>query len=175
MAKWLTNLFEEIRLFFESVFHDPHEDPMNLPMNQDTPPEPPIMPPDAPKPPTPSISMLEHFCVALRDYEGKPGDLNYRNNNPGNCRCSSVGYLKKYGDVKCVNGFAKFPTYELGWEYLLALIKSKIKQHPTWTIRDLMRHYAPVEDNNDPDRYAAYLASRLAVTPDYPMSKIVNA
>ena len=45
-------------------------------------------------------SLLGKFALAIRDYEGVPGDRNYRNNNPGNCRYSSVGYLAKYEPVE---------------------------------------------------------------------------
>lgn len=120
------------------------------------------------------LSPLAHFCLAIRDYEGKPGDLNYKNNNPGNCRCSSTGYLPKYGNVKCVNNFAVFPTYELGWQYLLALVTERINQHPDWTILDFFEHYAPTSDNNDPRRYAAYVASRIAVDITYKIKNLLS-
>jgi hypothetical protein len=68
--------------------------------------------------PGPTNDRLVQFCTGIRDFEGMPGDLNYHNNNPGNCRCSRVGYLPIYGHVKCVNGFAVFKDYETGWRYL---------------------------------------------------------
>lgn len=104
---------------------------------------------------------LEEFCLCIRDYEGKPGDLNYKNNNPGNARCSSKGYLSKYGNVKCVNNFAVFPTYELGWLYLQNLVKSKITEHPEWTILDYISNHAPKSDGNNPLTYANYISARM--------------
>ncbi len=111
--------------------------------------------------------MLTTICTAIRDFEGKPGDLSYQNNNPGNCRCSPVGYLPKYGNVTCVETasgkFAHFPTYELGWEYLQNLIHFLAVAHPTWTILDLMNHYAPPADNNPTFSYANFVATRCGV------------
>lgn len=115
-------------------------------------------------PVAPQRVSLETFCLALRDFEGKPGDLNYRNNNPGNFRCSPVGYLPKYGDVKCKNGFAVFPTYALGWEYLLVSVKYRAHKHPEWTILDFFSNYAPTSDGNSPIHYANNVAKRCGVS-----------
>lgn len=131
----------------------------------------PIMPPEQPvvpvAPSKPIQTPLDTFCAAIRDYEGVPGDLNYQNNNPGNVRCSPVGYLAKYGDVMCVDTasgqFAKFPTYELGWEYLLALVQERVKEHATWDFNDFFNNYSPVSDNNHPNEYALFVANRCGV------------
>lgn len=114
-------------------------------------------------PPMPKPAMLDTFCTALRDFEGKPGDLNYKNNNPGNFRCSPVGYLAKYGAVKCVGNFAVFPSYELGWEYLQASVLHWATLHPTWTIFDFFSHYAPPSDNNPTLTYASNVAGKCGV------------
>lgn len=114
---------------------------------------------------------LEDFCLAIRDNEGAPGDLNYQNNNPGNCRCSSVGYATMYGNVLCVETksgkFAKFPTYALGWLYLNNLVKSRIHLYPNWTIyqfiADPTHGWSPAADGNDPENYAQFIGKRLGV------------
>lgn len=113
--------------------------------------------------PMPTKSMLDTFCTALMNFEGKPGDLNYLNNNPGNVRCSPVGYLAKYGNVKCVNRFAKFPTFELGWEYLLATVHHRAVLHPDWTILDFFQQWAPPSDNNPTHIYAQTVADKCGV------------
>ncbi len=128
----------------------------------------PVEPVPVPLPPNPSPmptkSVLETFATAQRNCEGGPGDLNYRNNNPGNYRFSPVGYLPKYGHVTKVGGFAHFPTYELGWEYHLASIMHTAHLHPFWTIRQYVDHYAPPEDdNNNNAEYAAALAKACGV------------
>lgn len=122
---------------------------------------------------------LEEFCTALRDYEGKPGDLNYRNNNPGNCRCSPVGYLAKYGNVLCVDTasgkFAKFSSYELGWEYLLNLVHYRANLHPKWNLYDFFGNYAPSSDKNDPDKYAESVAKVLGISPYTHLEVLLNS
>lgn len=115
---------------------------------------------------------LVKFCTAIRDFEGKPGDLNYKNNNPGNARCSPVGYLPKYGFVKCVNNFAVFSTYALGWEYLNNLVHFKAVSHPTWTILDFFNNYAPTSDNNPTKRYASFVAKRMGVSVNTKLNKL---
>lgn len=119
---------------------------------------------------------LVTFCESIRDYEGAPGDLNYQLNNPGDCRPSSVGYLAKYGNVQIVDTdtnpaylfhkgkFAKFPTYELGWEYLLALVLGRANLHPEWTILDFFSVYSPSSDGNSTTAYAQNVATRCGVT-----------
>jgi hypothetical protein len=101
----------------------------------------------------------------IRDYEGKPGDRNYRNNNPGNCRYNFGGYLSKYGKVRRdKDGFAIFPTYEQGWMYLCNMLKHWAQNtRAEWTILALMESYAPAADNNDPKRYAEYISQHLGV------------
>lgn len=129
-------------------------------------------------PPQPAaLPTLNDLMLAMRDFEGAPGDLNYRNNNPLNCRCSRVGYAKIYGAVQCVNNFARFPSLELGWLYAKNLLTQKIEKHPDWTILQLIgdKHegWAPAEDNNDPKRYAKFLADRCGVDIDYPIKKFI--
>lgn len=153
--------------FFSEIYYKkkPPQDPemLYIPL-----PETPVSPPETPKPSNPipmppKKDMLAIFCTAIRDFEGKPGDLNYKNNNPGNFRCSPVGYLPKYGNVRCVNRFAVFPSYELGWEYLEASVMHWAALHPTWTIVDFFTHYAPPSDNNPTLTYAANIAAKCGV------------
>jgi hypothetical protein len=133
--------------------------PITTPTLQTMPPAP------NPTPQSPTApDLLTTFCEAIRDYEGSPGDLNYQNNNPGNCRCSPVGYAAEYGNVLCVETasgkFAKFPTYALGWLYLKNLVDGRIKANPSWTFFDFFRVYSPRADSNDPSAYAEFVAKR---------------
>lgn len=124
--------------------------------------------------PNDNASPLITFCTAIRDNEGKPGDLNYRNNNPGNCRCSKVGYAAMYGNVKCVNNFSVFPTYDLGWQYLLNLVRFRIIKNKDWTFIDFFNNYAPTSDNNDPHAYASFVAKRCGQPVDKKISDYFN-
>ncbi len=138
--------------------------------------------PDAPI--TPSIAIapapvvanatLDNFCLAIRDYEGAPGDRNYRNNNPGNCRYSSVGYAPVYGLVEHdPQNFAIFKDMATGMLYLHNLIKYKVSKSPTDTLLQFMEKYAPVTDGNDPVKYAVFIAQRLNIHTSALMQFIV--
>lgn len=129
-----------------------------------------VLPLVSPKP----NNALVTFCTAIRDFEGFPGDRNYRNNNPGNCRCSPVGYLPKYGVVKCVDNFAVFQTYELGWEYLLNLVQHRAELHPNWTILDFFSNYAPSSDGNYPLKYASNVAKKCGVIPSCSLRELFS-
>lgn len=161
-AKWRIRKLQETHM--DEMEHMPIEPPQTIIL----PPEPikvvePVKVPVTPKKPM-KTNILDLFATAQRDFEGKPGDRNYKNNNPGNYRFSPVGYLSKYGNVTKVAGFACFPTYALGWEYHLASIMHTAHLHPNWTIRQYVDNYAPVEDNNlNNARYANALAEACGV------------
>lgn len=125
--------------------------------------------------PEPVKSLLNTFCLAIKDYEGKPGDRNYINNNPGNCRYSPIGYDPKYGVVtKDSKGFAVFSTWDLGFLYLENLVKSKIVSNPTWTILDYFaKFHAPESDGNNPKLYASFVASHCKVGIDFKIADLL--
>jgi hypothetical protein len=139
---------------------------------------------DEPKPteptvstPPPATSRLDAFCAAIKAHEGWfPGSRSFRNNNPGNCRYSSVGYLDIYKPVlKDAQGFAVFKDYATGWLYLQNLIREKIKAHPQWTLLQFFNNYAPAGDNNDPTAYANAVAKAVGLTSADLISKILSA
>lgn len=121
----------------------------------------------------PKITKLATY---IRDYEGQPGDRNYRNNNPGNCRYHFGGYLPKYGKVtQDKDGFAIFPTYQQGWMYLQNMLLNWAKTtRADWTILQLMESYAPTADNNNPTAYAANLEARLGVPAGTTLSELLK-
>lgn len=174
----LKDILAALKYFIGTVFSRP-EDIIKNSMNDepvDVPPPvvPPITPAPKPEPVVANKATLENFCLAIRDFEGAPGDRNYRNNNPGNCRFSSVGYASFYGHVgKDKDNFAIFKDYATGWLYLKNLVLSKVRKNPNQTIAQFMAVYAPVGDDNDPAHYAVYIARRLGVKADYPMRLIV--
>lgn len=146
--------------FRKGGIYNPRETPLEAP-KLPVQPSLPITPPSMPKP-----SMLETFCHAIEAFEGGPGDPNHKNCNPGDFRCSPVGYLPKYGDVKCSpGGFAVFPTYQLGWEYLIESVHHRAVAHPRWTIYDFFNNYAPPTDNNPTRKYAETVAKACGVIP----------
>lgn len=129
--------------------------------------------PAAPQTPAPTLFQL---CRVMRDFEGAPGDANYRNNNPLNCRYSPVGYLPKYQPVlKSPNGFAVFKDYSTGWLYGFEMLKHKIEKHPDWTLYDLVADHAPKSDGNDPVHYSLVIAKNLGVDNHFPLKNLVLA
>ena len=117
---------------------------------------------------------LTNFLTAIRDFEGYPGDANYRNNNPGNCRYNPSGYMPMYGIVKkSPAGFAIFPTYALGWLYLQNMVRGMIHKRPNETILEFMTRYAPESDNNPTVKYATFIAKRLGVDISFKIGDLV--
>jgi hypothetical protein len=117
----------------------------------------------------------------MRDFEGKPGDPNYRNRNPLNARFydpqgtgTDMAYLPMYRPVRCSPaGFAVFKDYQTGWLYGFNMLKHKIEKHPDWTLRDLIANHAPAEDDNNPEIYSNYVAKRLGVDNSYRVANLV--
>jgi len=166
------------------LYVKPYKDPDISDMFEPTtmpvePPETPVILPVAPSLPievpiVPNKATLTNLCLGLRDFEGKPGDQNYRLNNPGNCRWNLSGYMPMYGDVRrSPNGFATFPTYELGWLYLQNMIKGQIHKRPNQTLLGFMTRYAPESDNNPTLAYTKFLAARLGVGITFRMGDLV--
>lgn len=135
-------------------------------------------PTPAPAPPPAPVPVktvaLGDFCLAIRGYEGwNPGSRSFKNNNPGNCRYSTVGYTAVYKPVlKDPQNFAVFKDYATGWLYLRNLVKERIAAHPEWSLKDFFAVYAPASDDNDPVAYAAAVAKQLGVDSDFLIKNI---
>jgi hypothetical protein len=126
--------------------------------------------------PKPAQKLLQTFCLAIKEHEGwYPGSRSYRNNNPGNAKFSTVGYLKIYQPVKEEKDgpFAVFKDYATGYLYLQNLVKHKVKKNPTWDFYDFFAVYAPDEDSNNSRQYAEVVAKRCNVSPTTKLSTIL--
>lgn len=115
--------------------------------------EPEPIPPPLPEP---KKSLLISWGKAIERFESAPKQWN----NPGAIK-------------KLSGGFIKFKTYEAGWNYLLDYLKrAATGQHKAYpkggdtTLLDFQKIYSPAHDNNDPDKYARYVANQLGVDPD---------
>lgn len=145
------------------------------------PPKPPITPPVTIKPPTPtperaapipstSRELLIKMSLAIADYEGGPGDLNHRNNNPGN--------LRKWGNKPIRNGFAVFDTWNEGMDALRQLITlaamGKTQSYtPNMTLVQFFEKYAPSSDGNHPTTYAIFVAKRMGVSVNFQIKSLL--
>jgi len=98
------------------------------------------------------------------------GNLNIRNNNPGNIEFGSLA--QKYGAVGTDGRFAVFPDYETGRKAQESLLfESGV--YSGKTIGSAIAKYAPVGDgSNDPVAYANSVAAALGVPVDTPLSAL---
>ncbi len=73
---------------------------------------------------------LTAFADAVVPTEGHAGDLNYRNNNPGNlkyaCQPGATGADE--------NGFAIFPTWDAGMQALKNQLAKNAKDFPNFSL-----------------------------------------
>ena len=110
---------------------------------------------------------------AIKEFEGwfppsikvPLGSVSYRNKNPGN--------------LKNLSGkFIVYPTYEAGWNALIDyLTRACTGRHmaykPEMSIRQFFSVYAPANDNNYPEKYAQFFASKIGVPVDTPIRELV--
>lgn len=115
------------------------------------------------------MSLLRDLALAHQTHEGWfIGSLSQRNNNPGNLRLTA--YQKQtYGAVQGSGGFAKFPTYAIGFQALMDDIRAKLtggSAHINYakkpTFLDYVKVYAPAADGNDPKSYAQAIVRSIA-------------
>lgn len=109
-----------------------------------------------------SPGAVDLLAAAITTQEGGPGNLNFRNNNPGNLR-----YVGQAGATQGEGGFAQFSTMDVGEAALKAQINLDATRgtdaagKPIVTVADLISSWAPASDNNNT---VAYLASVEANT-----------
>lgn len=108
------------------------------------------------------VNSLDALCDAVMQFEGwHPGSVSYRNRNPGNLReaANSAGMDER--------GYCKFDDLTAGYKALKNDLMDKITGRtrtglgPYSTILDLIRVWAPASDNNNPERYAAFVADYM--------------
>lgn len=143
--------------------------------------------------------LIEKIAQAIAEMEGfyvtaaKP-TLAQRNANPGNIRqwrdARGRPYPTHRGYVDFVAWASeRFPgasreemsqrALEEGWRVLRVLVSQYIEGRYTDgkppTIAEMFQRYAPVDDSNDPDGYAAFVARRLGVSPSTRLMDLVTA
>ena len=93
-------------------------------------------------------------------------------NNPGNLMwANQPGAVQ--GEPKAGGGYwAKFETPEAGWQAELNQIEIDKRNHPDFTLSQLINKYGPGSDNNDPQWYANTVAKNLGIKPDTLITQI---
>jgi hypothetical protein len=165
-TEFITGLYLEVVYFFSNLGNTPKtvaQAPLKAVLSQVT-------------PVTYPLATVNNFCKAISEYEGNgPTDRATRNNNPGDCRYHSSMGITVTQDK---NGFAVFPTYADGWNYLIAKITNCVKglstTYPqTFTILQFFNVYSPTLDSNDPQRYSIFVSAKLGVTNSYIMKDLI--
>lgn len=175
LVKFMQNLLSYIADLIKPL-ELPPKPPEIAPLPPEVPKEVPKVAPLPPEPPKIADSpTVQQFCEAIKIQEGWfAGSRSQRNHNPGNCKYSSVGYAKIYGEVKRDRGnFAIFKDDETGMLYLRNLVIGKIKKAPEETIVGFFEVYAPSYDGNNPVQYARAVAGRLGVGINYQLKNLI--
>jgi len=116
------------------------------------------------------MSLIDDLAQAIATFEGyfKPGTVAARNNNPGNLRAGprAIG--------KDERGYAIYATPEDGWADLKRQIELNISRG--LSLREFFAGkpgvypgYAPAADQNQPERYAAFVSERVGIPMDVPL------
>jgi hypothetical protein len=100
---------------------------------------------------------------------------------PGVCVNNNPGNLRAYRSDQPVDsrGIRIFPTYEDGYAALLAQEQANISRG--LTLQEFFggkpgvySGYAPAADSNNPDVYARNVAGWLGISPDVPLSALLD-
>jgi hypothetical protein len=119
---------------------------------------------------------LTQWAQAIFHFEGgNPGNLNVRNNNPGNLKFAGQPNATE-GD----KGFAVFPSLQDGFAALNAQLMKYLNDFPNLTLTQFEARYLGqtdylnprVTDQGDPFTYAQAVADKLGVSPDQTLSQI---
>jgi hypothetical protein len=124
---------------------------------------------------------LQTFCQSIAIYEGgeTAGTIPYKTNNPGDLRWP-YGAPYPYGATGVAFGdFLTFATATDGFTalttYVTRVAEGKSKIYPTnCTIEQFFNVYAPTDDSNNPNAYAAWVANRTGVEVGTALSSLLT-
>ena len=111
---------------------------------------------------------IKDWAKSIEKHEGFfPGSRSFRNNNPGNFRCSS--FMIELGAIRCDDNFSVFQNYEIGFQALIQFltyaVEGKLRSYkPEMTLYEFYAVYAPSGDGNAPKKYAEAIAKDLGVS-----------
>lgn len=119
------------------------------------------------------ISFTETEIICETD-DGKKvkrvgGTLSWRHNNPGNLIFTK--FSRDHGAItKGLRNLSIFPTFWHGDIAQRQLVFGTQREYHKMSIADAIAKYAPEYDNNDPVKYADFLAKQIGV----PKTNILN-
>ena len=120
---------------------------------------------------------LNAWALAIQQYEGYyQGSASFRNNNPGNLKYTR--YTESLGaTASSQNGFAIFPTYQVGFSALKQFLKDAssgvLPAYKGVTIIGFFEKYSPSSDGNEPLAYANFVAKKVVATPQTLINTLV--
>lgn len=123
-----------------------------------------------------SMSTITDWANAIFHFEGgKPGNLNVRNNNPGNLK-----FAGQPGAVAGQNGFAVFQSIDDGFAALNRQLTKWLNEYPSLTLTQFYAKYLGQSDylnpqvtkEGNPFTYASNVAGKLGVSPDQTIGQI---
>ena len=131
-----------------------------------------------------AVKAKEGYKLPGQDPKHPNGTRSYRNNSPGNLKYSS--YTASLGGQRAEDNFARFPSYSVGFRALKTLLTDaanlKLSSYRKYAYNrlsdyldlfDFFNVYAPSSDNNNPNAYALFVASRLRVDPNDDVRKLL--
>lgn len=143
-----------------------------------------------------AIAEMEGFFVT--EAQAKARKIAYptlaqRNANPGNIRSWKDAQGRPYPQFRGYVDFVewaseRFPgvsreeisrrALEEGWRVLRVLVgqylDGKYTQGRPPTLEEMFRVYAPSADGNHPANYARFVAGRIGIRPDQPLSEVIT-
>lgn len=128
--------------------------------------------------PVTNLDAIGKFAEAIQKFEGWfSGSISQRNNNPGNLKPLSRSSFQGQVGLDS-SGFAIFDSFSSGWQALVNQVtwaatgKSSVYS-PSDSIISFFQKYAPSTDNNDPYKYANFVANYIGVSPDTTIGSLV--
>lgn len=112
------------------------------------------------------LSENQNNNISQNKYTSSSGDLAIKNNNPGNLKDPITGKFQQFstpqeGQQAQIN---QLELYKTG--------QSSTGINGDSSLAKMISVYAPASDKNNPDEYANYVAEKLGVSKDTPLSQI---
>jgi hypothetical protein len=123
-----------------------------------------------------AVKSISDWANAIFHFEGgNPGNLNVRNNNPGNLK-----FAGQPNATPGANGFAVFPSIEDGFAALNRQLTKWLTESPSLTLEQFYAKYLGQADylnprvtkEGDPFAYAKNTADKLGVSPTQTIGSI---
>lgn len=105
----------------------------------------------------------------LRRFADKSIPRGYRNNNPLNIRISNSNWLGKVSP-NTDGSFEQFSAIKYGYRAAIKTLRSYYYIHGLRTIRQMIKRWAPAEDNNNPTNYANRVAQSSGIAADHQLT-----